>query len=199
MSRKLIGVAAIFAVVLLYPVYAPASTPLETVQAQINRVIEVLRDPALKAETSKEAKKERIWDLVNDIFDYKELSRRTLGRSWKKLTPEQQKEFTELFSLLLGSVYMDRVLAYEDEKVVFNKENMLSDTKAEVQSEIVTQTGTIPINYRMLLKDDQWKVYDVTVEGVSLVKNYRSQFRKILTNKPPEELLEILRKKVGKA
>ena len=92
---------------------------------------------------------------------------------------------------------MDKILAFTDEKVVFEKERVVSETKVEVQSKIITASAEIPINYRMIKKGDEWNVYDVLIEGVSLVKNYRSQFKDILTNKTPEDLLEILRKKVG--
>ena len=123
----------------------------------------------------------------------------TLSRNWKKLNGDQQKEFEGLFRKLLGNVYMDRILAYKDEKVAFERETMLSEDKAEVQTKILTSTKEIPMNYRMIAKNDQWRVYDVIIEGVSMVKNYRSQFNDILAKKPPEELLEILRKKVGNA
>ena len=109
----------------------------------------------------------------------------------------QRNEFTSLFSELLRNVYMGRILSYTDEKVVFLKERVLSETKTEVTSEIITSAKTIPINYRMIRKDNEWKVYEVIIEGVSLVKNYRSQFRNILKKQSPEDLIEILKKKVN--
>ena len=94
---------------------------------------------------------------------------------------------------------MDKILAYTDEKVLFDKEMMLSENKAEGQTKIITKSTEIPINYRVYLKDGQWRVYDVIIEGISLIQNYRTQFREILANNPPEEVLKILREKTGEA
>ncbi len=171
---------------------------MDTIQIQINKVLDVLRDPALKAEAAKKQKEERVWSIIGQAFDFAELSKRTLSRNWKKLNPKQQKEFTSLFARLLGNIYMDRVMKFNNEKVVFTKERMLSEKRAAVQSKIVSQDREIPLNYKMILKNGQWKVYDVTIEGVSLTKNYRSQFKKILRKNSPEKMLQILRKKVGR-
>jgi phospholipid transport system substrate-binding protein len=191
------GVVMLAMVLLYIPVNAIAGGALETIEGQVNKVLELLKDPAMKAESAKEAKEKRLWEITGEIFDYRELSRRTLGRNWKKLNAKQQEEFIDLFSKLLGGVYMDKILAFTDEKVVFEKESVVSETKVEVQSKIITASAEIPINYRMIKKGDEWNVYDVVIEGVSLVKNYRSQFTDILTNKTPEDLLDVLRKKVG--
>jgi phospholipid transport system substrate-binding protein len=96
----------------------------------------------------------------------------------------------------LEKAYIDKILAYTDEKIVFSREVALASDQAEVQTKIVTSSREIPIFYRVILKDDAWKVYDVVVENVSLVQNYRSQFNSILANNTPDHLLEILRKKV---
>jgi phospholipid transport system substrate-binding protein len=115
------------------------------------------------------------------------------------MKPEQRKEFTELFRLLLQGVYADRLLAYKDEKIEFGKEIELKKGRAEVQSNIVLSDGRkVPIFYRLTNKSGQWKVYDLIIEGVSLVKNYRTQFREIIAKDSPEKLLQILRDKVGK-
>ena len=92
-----------------------------------------------------------------------------------------------------------RILSYENETIVFDRETMLSEKKAEVQTRLISSSREIPILYRVILKGGEWKVYDVIIEGVSLVKNYRTQFKEILGRKSPDELLEMLREKVGKA
>lgn len=199
MKRQILGLTMMTVMALfVFPLHVNAGTPQQTIEAYVNKVLDVLRDPA-SSESAKKAKEEKIWSVFDGIFDYTELSRRTLSRNWKKFNGDQQKEFEDLFRKLLGNVYMDRILAYKDEKVLFHKESMLSDNKAEVQSKILTGTKEIPMDYRMIAKNDQWKVYDVIIEGVSMIKNYRSQFNNILSKKPPEELLKILRKKVAKA
>ena len=198
MKKSLIVLIIVLAALKLSSVSVFSATPLETIKPQVDQALEVLRDPALKAESAKAAKEKKIWAILDSVFDYTELSKRTLAQNWRKLSPDQQKEFISLFGKLLGSVYMDRIIAYKDEKVVFGKVTNLSDKTAEVQSEVVRSSKSIPIHYRMILKNGEWKVYDVVIEGVSLVQNYRSQFREILMNKPPEDLLKILREKVRK-
>ncbi len=198
MKRSLVVLIIALAALKLSLVSALAAPPLETIQTQVNRALEVLRDPALKAESARESKEKKIWAIVDGVFDYTELSKRTLAQHRKQFTPDQQEEFTRLFGKLLGSVYMDRITAYQDEKVVFGKVTNLSDQTAEVQSEVVKSSKSIPIHYRMIFENGEWRAYDVVIEGVSLVQNYRSQFREILTNKSPEDLLKILRKKVHK-
>jgi phospholipid transport system substrate-binding protein len=184
---------------LLFQLQANAAAPMDAVQMQINMVLDVLRDPELKAESAKERRKERVWSIIERGFDFDELSKRILSRNWKKLRPDQQKEFALLIGRLLGNIYMDRLMKFANEKVVFTKESMLSEKRAEVQSKIISQSREIPLHYKMILKNGEWKVYDLTIEGVSLVKNYRSQFKNILKKNSPEKMLQILRKKVGQA
>ncbi len=199
MRRSIRGVCFIFMVSLLFQLQANAAAPMDAVQMQINMVLDVLRDPELKAESAKERRKERVWSIIERGFDFDELSKRILSRNWKKLNPDQQKEFSLLIGRLLGNIYMDRLMKYTNEKVVFTKESMLSEMRAEVHSKIISQSKEIPLHYKMLLKNGEWKVYDLTIEGVSLVKNYRSQFKNILKKNSPEKMLQILRKKVGQA
>jgi phospholipid transport system substrate-binding protein len=198
MRKSLVALIISLAALKLSLVSAFAAPPLETIQLQVNRMLEVLRDPALKAESAKGAKEKKIWAILDGVFDYTELSKRTLAQHWKQFSPDQQEEFTRLFGKLLGGVYMDRIIAYKDEKVVFGKVTNVSDKTAEVQSEVPRSSKSIPIYYRMILENGEWKVYDVVIEGVSLVQNYRSQFNEILTNKVPEDLLKMLREKVRK-
>ena len=189
---------AIFSLLMIFilsvPVYAGA--PTTAVEATVNRVLNVLRDPKLKSPDAKEIKKEKLRVIYKDMFDEMEFSRRTLTRNWKKFTPEQRVEFVNLFEQVLEKSYIDKILDYSNEKIVFYKETMIPEDKAEVQSKIVTSSKEIPIDYRMILKDGKWKVYDVVVENVSLVQNYRTQFNEILADGTPEQLLQTLRKKV---
>lgn len=199
MRKRWVALEIFLMVLIITPPPALAGRALQAIETRVNKVLEVLRDPALKGESSKETKEKKIRSLVDEIFDYTELSKRSLSFHWKAFTPEQREEFTHLFGKLLRGVYMDKILAHTTEKVIFSKEARLSENTTEVESEIVTQTKSIPVHYRMVLQKGQWKVYDVVIEGVSLVQNYRSQFRGILAKEPPEELLKILRKKVAKA
>ena len=196
---KRLHVGFILLVLLILPFQVRAGVPLDTVEAHVSEVLKVLRDPALQGEANKEAKQEKIEAIANEMFDYVALARLTLGQNWKKFTGDQKKEFIQLYRSILEKAYMDKILSYTDEKVTFDKETMLSEKKAEVQTHILTKSVEIPIFYRVYLKDGRWKVYDVIIEGISLIKNYRTQFRDILANNPPEEVLKILRKKTEQA
>ncbi len=198
MNGRYTGVVMILAVLLMIPLQGYAATPKETIETGVNKLLATLSDPAFKAKAIDE-QVAQIGEVIDTIFDFKELSRRTLGREWKKMTAEQQKEFVQLFRKLLQGVYADRLLAYSDQKIIFDKETMLKKGRAEVQTYLQTSDGKkIPLFYRLTDKSGSWKVYDVIIEGVSMVKNYRTQFRQILAKDSPDKLLEILRDKVNK-
>ncbi len=192
-------VAFIVIVFLMVPLCVYAGPPLEAVKTQVNKVLDVLRDSSLKGEAGKKVKRQRIRNISENMFDYTELSKRTLGQNWSKFNASQQTEFLGLYKTLLEDAYADKIITYTDEKVVFGKETNLSEKTFEVQTTIITKKADIPIHYRVIRKDNDWKVYDVVIEGVSLVSNYRNQFKEILSNKTPDALLDTLRKKVGKA
>jgi len=194
MKKMFVGLSILLLVLSSLTVYA--ATPLDSAQANANRVLDVLRDPKLRPVSAKEIKKEKLRAIYRDMFDEIELSRRTLGRNWNKLNPAQREEFVHLYQQVLEKAYIDKILSYTNERIVFYKEIKLSDNQVEVQSKVVMSSKEIPIFYRMIVKGGIWKVYDVVVENVSLVQNYRSQFNDILAQNTPEQLLVILRKKV---
>jgi phospholipid transport system substrate-binding protein len=194
MMRRLIVISCLALSLLTLPVYAGA--PLDTVQANVNKVFDVLRDPKLKGDSAKEIKKEKLRVTYGQMFNEVELARRTLARNWNELNPAQQQEFIRLFRQVLENAYIDKILSYTNERTVFSREIMLSTDQAEVQTKIITSSREIPIFYRVILKDGAWKVYDVVVENVSLVQNYRNQFKSILASHTPDQMLETLRKKV---
>ena len=197
MKKRHIGSLFILLLIILPPA-AHSGPPLDLVREKVNQVLDVLRDPALKGDAGEKIKKEKISSISQEMFDFTELSKRSLGQNWSKLTPEQQKQFTSLYRSLLEDTYADKITSYTNEKLIFGKEIPLSGKTVEVQTTVVTKTSTTPINYRLIEENGRWKVYDVVIEGVSLISNYRSQFRDILATKTPETLLETLRQKVGK-
>jgi phospholipid transport system substrate-binding protein len=197
-KRYRLVVALVALALWVLPLPSLAATAKETVEVQVNKVLKALADPAFK-DQNRDAKIVKIRSIVNEIFDYTELSRRTLGREWTKFNAPQQNEFIKLFSDLLEKTYADKLLSYSNEKVVFDKESMLREEQAEVTSNVLTADGKkIPLDYRMIRKEAGWRVYDVIIEGISLVKNYRDQFRDILAKDSPEEVLKMLRDKVVK-
>ena len=193
--KKYIFVLSVL-IVLIPAAYAAAGEPTAAVEASVNQVLGVLKDSKLKGPDAKKIKTEKLRIIYKSMFDEMEFSRRTLTRNWKNFTPAERREFVDLFEQVLEKSYLDKILDYSDEKIVFYKETMIDKDKAEVQSKIITSSNEIPIDYRIILKDGKWKVYDVVVENVSLVQNYRTQFNEILADGTPEDLLKILRKKV---
>jgi phospholipid transport system substrate-binding protein len=193
------GVVGILLVLwLMSPLEANSAVPLDMLKIHIDKVLEVLRDPALKGESERKVKKERIRAISEEMFDFTELSKRSLGQNWDKFNPDQQKEFIRLYKSLLEETYSEKITSYTDEKIIIKKDVNLSEKTVEVQTTVITKTSEVPIYYRLIEKNGDWKVYDVVIEGVSLVSNYRTQFREILASKTPEALLEVLRNKVGK-
>jgi phospholipid transport system substrate-binding protein len=197
MKKKFIGLNIIlFVVLLILPLQVLAGDAKDTVAAQIDKMLAKMQTPEFKG-MERDAKLNEISTVINEVFDWQELSQRTLGREWKKFSPDQQKEFVTLFEKLLEGIYADRILAYTQEKIEFGKETELKKGRVEVESYIITTDNKkVPLFYRMTNNSGQWRVYDVVIEGVSMVKNYRGQFRQILSNKKPEDLLQTLREKV---
>lgn len=197
MKKKFIGLNIILvAVLLILPLQVSAGGAKDTVAGQIDKMLAKMQTPEFKG-LDRDAKLNEISAIINEVFDWQELSQRTLGREWKKFTPDQQKEFVSLFEQLLEGIYADRILAYTSEKIEFGKETELKKDRVEVESYIITTDNKkVPLFYRLTDKSGQWKVYDVVIEGVSMVKNYRGQFRQILSKKKPEDLLQTLREKV---
>ncbi len=196
MKRKYFTLSVILlAILLLLPFEALAAGAKDTVEAQIKKMLTRMKEPSFK-QLQRDAKIAEIQQIINEVFDFNELSRRTLGRDWKKFKPDQQKEFISLFEQILQNVYADRILAYTSEKIEFGKETELKKGRVEVESYIVTlDNKRIPLFYRLTNKSGQWRVYDVVIEGISMIKNYRGQFREILKTKTPEDLLKTMRKK----
>jgi len=195
MKRSLTAVLGILMILLLH-LPAFAGVALDTVQANVNKVLDVLRDPKLKSESAKEIKKEKLRLIYERMFNDAELSRRTLARNWHRLNVAERQEFVQLFRQVLEKAYIDKILAYTNERIVFDREDKIAENQVEVRTRIITASKEIPITYRVILKDGAWKVYDVVIENVSLVLNYRTQFNDILAKNKPEKLLEILRNKV---
>ncbi len=175
-------------------------TPQKEIQNLVNQVLDVLKDPKLKGPDKKELKRKKLRFLVRQIFDLDFISHRVLGRYNRKFNKQQFHEFKELFSKMLEAVYLTRIENYSGEKVVFEEERMLSPTKASVPTKIIKDGQEIPVEYRLVKrkKDGKWIGYDVIIEGVSLVKNYRSQFYQVLKKKDIDQLLAMMRQKVEK-
>jgi phospholipid transport system substrate-binding protein len=173
-------------------VSAFAGSPLAAVKADVDQILAVVTDNNLGTQ----AKKEKLRGFYTEMFDTQELARQTLGANWRKLDSSQQQQFIHLYGRLLERTYMDKILSYQNQKISYGRQIMFSDTRAEVQTKVDTDSGEVPIDYKMILANGVWKVYDVVVANVSLVLNYRSQFQEILAGKTPEQMLAELKAKV---
>lgn len=186
--------------ILLLASVAMASSAMEALKGPVTEMMEILRDPQFKAAGQKAVQRDKMWTLVNRIFDFNEISRRTLAANWKSFNDKQRADFTSAFSELLGNTYLDRVQgAYQDETVVFVDEQTLSADKAVVNTKIVRKAGEMPVSYALYLKDGRWLIYDVKIEdAISLVSNYRAQFERILVNNGPDKLIAQVREQAAK-
>ena len=189
----------LIALLFMQPVPLIAADPMETLRTPIDKVISILNDPQYKDQSKKEFQRQKMWEIVNNIFDFKFISKSVLGKfHWEKTFNEKEKEeFTYVFSRFLGNTYIDKIQNnYENEKVVFINQEIMSPSKSVVRTEIPRKSANIPIEYKMKLNNDQWAIYDVNIEGVSLVENYRSQIRSILMNQTAAQLISQLESKL---
>jgi phospholipid transport system substrate-binding protein len=176
-----------------------AGTPTDQIRGTVEKVLAILKDPALKSEAAKGERRNRLRKIIYSRFDFTEMAKRSLGSYWRRRTPEEQREFVEIFADLLEGAYVDRIESYNGEKFLYGNEKREKD-RAEVDTKIVTKDGReYSINYRLHLVDKKWKVYDVVIEDISLVNNYRSQFNRIMAKSSYEELLRRMKEKQFRA
>ena len=172
-----------------------AGAPSDQLQVQVNRVLKILEDPELKKESRLRERRTAIRQVASEIFDFTEITRRSLARHWQARTPQEQEEFVGLFGGLLEQSYISKIEAYSGEKIAFLGEATESDV-AVVRTRIVTKQGTeIPIDYRMRRASGRWLAYDVSIEGISLIGNYRTQFDRVIQKSSYQELVRALRAK----
>jgi phospholipid transport system substrate-binding protein len=170
--------------------------PTEQLKGVIDRVLEVLEDPALKGEAKAADRHRAVRQIADEMFDFEETARRAMAQHWRSLTPAQRREFVDVFSDLLERAYMSKIELYGGEKIQYPGERVEGDV-ATVLTRLITKKGIeVPIDYRMLKRGDRWRVYDVSIEGVSLVANYRTQFNSIIRTSSYDELLRKMRSRV---
>lgn len=168
--------------------------PTVVVRSTIDEVIRLVTDEDLKKPDQATHRRELLEETIGQHFDFEEMAKRSLAAHWKKRSEPEHQEFATLFQTLLSKTYAGKVENYSGETVQYLKER-LKDSFAEVQTTIASNKSEIALDYRLLLKDGNWRVYDVVVDGVSLVKNYRVQFDRIIRDSSYEELVKTLREK----
>ncbi len=169
----------------------------EAIKETIDQVLVILGDEKFKQPEHVDEGRAALEKVMAQRFDYEEMGKRTLGREWKKLNTDQQKEFVELFQQFLSNTYAGNVDGFSGEQVKYIKERRKGKF-AEVQTKVISKKLTIPIDYRLLENSNSWRVYDVVIDGVSLVKNFRGQFARIIKASGFQGLLDKLRSKTAK-
>ena len=186
-------ISSLLALIVATAVPATAGEPTDQIRQRVDDVVRVLEDPVLQSKPVE--RHAAVRKIAEEIFDYPDTARRALGPHWNPRTPQERQEFIRLFADLLDRAYIGKIELYQGEKVRYVGETINGDD-ATVKTRIVTKKGSeVPVDYRLHLKDGRWLVYDVVIEGVSLVSNYRTQFNKIVQTESYQVLVQKLKAK----
>ncbi|MBE0604434.1 MAG: ABC transporter substrate-binding protein [Deltaproteobacteria bacterium] len=186
--------ALLLCLALCVPAAAHGTEATEQIRGTIDRGIAVLMRADLQGDARKQERRALLRKEIYPAFDFDEMSRRAMGVNWKARTPEERKEFIAVFKELLENSYASKIEGYKGEKIVYGKE-ALDLPYAEVRTKVVTSKGDeFSVNYRLRKSAAEWRIYDIVIEGASLVNNYRSQFTELLGKQSFAEMMERLRK-----
>jgi phospholipid transport system substrate-binding protein len=192
---KALSTVGLAILLLVQPVWLAAGVPGDQVRQTTDKLLAILKDPQLKGESKKNERRDKLKELIYQRFDFTEMARRSLGSEWRRRSPEEQKEFVKLFTGLLERTYLDNIESYNGEKFRYLKEQE-DNNHAQVDTKIIDNKGQeFSINYRLHKVNGDWKVYDVVIEDISLVNNYRSQFNRVLATSSYEELVNRMKGK----
>ena len=170
--------------------------PTEQLKPVVDKIVSLLKDTDFRKQPVVD-QSEVIVKIVSERFDFREMSKRVMGKQWRTLSPEQQDQFVGLFTKLLQYVYINQVDDYLDKKIEFTDQRIRRD-RAEVKTLLVGQDKSIPVSYIMLLEKGSWMAYDIVVEGVSLIRNYMEQVNTVLRDEKFPGLISMLEKKIIK-
>jgi phospholipid transport system substrate-binding protein len=192
---KALSTVGLAILLLVQPVWLAAGVPGDQVRQTTDKLLAILKDPQLKGESKKNERRDKLKELIYQRFDFTEMARRSLGSEWRRRSAEEQKEFVKLFTGLLERAYLDNIESYNGEKFRYLKEQE-DNNHAEVDTKIIDNKGQeFSVNYRLHKVNGDWKVYDVVIEDISLVNNYRSQFNRVLATSSYEELVNRMKGK----
>jgi phospholipid transport system substrate-binding protein len=166
-------------------------SPTDDVRSSVEAVIALLKDDQL----DRQSRRDRMREVIDKRFDFRAMSQRTLATNWKKATEAEKQKFTELFAELIQNSYVSKIESYTNETVEYPGEKQ-KGRKAVVETLIVTSSAEIPVDYKVYLKDGSWQVYDVIIEGVSLISNYRSSYQEIVRKDGFNGLLAQMEEKI---
>ena len=187
----------IWSFLLFLPFDAFADSPTVEIKSTVDQVIQILTNPQLQGEGRKQERRKKLREAIFVRFDFQEMAQRSLGAHWQRRTPEEQTEFIKVFSDLLEQTYVDKIESYNNEKFIYLNER-LDGPYADVNSKMRNSKGEeFSITYKLHRAGDDWRVYDLVIENVSLVNNYRSQFNRILSSSTYDELISKIKAKVS--
>lgn len=196
---RYLKIAFVPILVLLAQIVVPADlragAPTDQVRQTADQVLALLQDARFKGADKESQRRQRLRQIIGNRFDFEEMSKRSLGANWRRVSRDDQQRFVQLFTDFLEKSYADQIESYDGEKIAYGREQLAQD-QAEVDSKIITKKGReVTVNYKLRSAGGDWKVYDVVIENVSLVNNYRSQFNRILAKATFNELLKKLEAK----
>jgi len=175
MLKQIASIGVFICALVMAPLQGAEQSPTQVVQTTVDAILALVKDKALE----KEDRRAKIRAIIEKRFDFRAMSQRTLATNWKKATQDEQQQFVGLFGRLIQNSYLGKVEAYTSETVEYRNEEVKSN-KAVVDTIIITSSTEIPVNYRMYRKGSEWLVYDVLIEGVSLISSYRSTYQEIV-------------------
>lgn len=174
---------------------AVTSDPLSQMRQVVDEILVILRDKSAATPEFRNERRQQVVAVIKRNFDFREMARRSLARHWRTLTDKEQDDFVKLFTEMLKKAYIDKVDHYSDETVVFTRQ-IIRGNKALVHSNFIKDSIEIPVNYKLIYRNNQWLVYDIIVEGVSFIRNYRTQFHSIIQRETHAGLVRRMQEKI---
>lgn len=193
--RRVVAVGLLFLFCILLPAPSRAGGPTEQVRGTVDKVLTLVRSSHPTSKAQMETQRAQLVEVIYPRFDFTEMAKRSLGRHWAGRTPDEQREFVTIFAAMLGRSYADNIESYTSQNVLYTRESE-DQSYAEVDTKIVTENRPpLSINYKLQSVNKEWKVYDLVIEDISVVNNYRSQFDRVITRSSFEELVRTMKEK----
>jgi phospholipid transport system substrate-binding protein len=188
-----------FLVLAASPLLAYGDEPIETLRKGVQEGLQILQGPKFSDQELKEAQQQKLRLILEQLFDFHEFSRRVLAANWNKFSPSQRETFVGVFTEFLGKFYMGKLQEkYKDERLIYESQEFKSSSRALVHIKVVWKGKKIPIDLLMIKRKGLWKVYDIQFLGISAVRNYRAQFKSLLSKETPDQVIERMREKIRK-
>jgi phospholipid transport system substrate-binding protein len=192
---KILIILGIF--IISTPSFGHCNQPLDALQGPLDHALAILSGPHYQNPDDRNSKYYKLLQIFHKLFDFNEIARRTLSTYWQDFTPEQRSEFRYLLTRFLGNIYLHKLMmGYSNERIVYTGQRILNESKALVHIKVIRGSFELPVVCNMRKRDGIWRIYDIKTEGISLIRSYRSQFRRILDRESPEELIRRLRRKI---